>query len=331
MQNASCEFDVETLRPTYRLLVGIPGKSNAFAISRRLGLGDEIIEDAKKRVSSESQTFELTIEKLEQTRLLLEKEREEAQKKLREAQENAKKSAMLRAELEVRLDKADIKSRREAERILSDARATAEEVFRELDEMRKMADRDEDASRVNEARAQLRRQLNLSQEALQKELNPEAQNQVSARPVQAGDTVQIKSMGVKAEVVSKSPDGLLTLRAGIMTVTAKEDEVLLLENERAPKPKTAAKGGGGQMRSMSISPEIDLRGMEAVEAELAAERYLDAAVMAKLKTVTIIHGKGTGALRSAIQQMLKKNKFVKSFRLGRYGEGESGVTVVELK
>ena len=331
VQNASCEFDVETLRPTYRLLVGIPGKSNAFAISRRLGLGDEIIEDAKKRVSSESQTFELTIEKLEQTRLLLEKEREEAQKKLREAQENAKKSAMLRAELEVRLDKADIKSRREAERILSDARATAEEVFRELDEMRKMADRDEDASRVNEARAQLRRQLNLSQEALQKELNPEAQNQVSARPVLAGDTVQIKSMGVKAEVVSKSPDGLLTLRAGIMTVTAKEDEVLLLENERAPKPKTAAKGGGGQMRSMSISPEIDLRGMEAVEAELAAERYLDAAVMAKLKTVTIIHGKGTGALRSAIQQMLKKNKFVKSFRLGRYGEGESGVTVVELK
>ena len=331
VQNASCEFDVETLRPTYRLLVGIPGKSNAFAISRRLGLGDEIIEDAKKRVSSESQTFELTIEKLEQTRLLLEKEREEAQKKLREAQENAKKSAMLRAELEVRLDKADIKSRREAERILSDARATAEEVFRELDEMRKMADRDEDASRVNEARAQLRRQLNLSQEALQKELNPEAQNQVSARPVQAGDTVQIKSMGVKAEVVSKSPDGLLTLRAGIMTVTAKEDEVLLLENERAPKPKTAAKSGGGQMRSMSISPEIDLRGMEAVEAELAAERYLDAAVMAKLKTVTIIHGKGTGALRSAIQQMLKKNKFVKSFRLGRYGEGESGVTVVELK
>ncbi|MBQ7693442.1 MAG: endonuclease MutS2 [Oscillospiraceae bacterium] len=331
VQNASCEFDVETLRPTYRLLVGIPGKSNAFAISRRLGLGDEIIEDAKKRVSSESQTFELTIEKLEQTRLLLEKEREEAQKKLREAQENAKKSAMLRAELEVRLDKADIKSRREAERILSDARATAEEVFKELDEMRKMADRDEDASRVNEARAQLRRQLNLSEEALQHELNPAAQNQVSARPVQAGDTVQIKSMGVKAEVISKSPDGTLTLRAGIMTVTAKEDEVLLLENERAPKPKTAAKGGGGQMRSMSISPEIDLRGMEAVEAELAAERYLDAAVMAKLKTVTIIHGKGTGALRSAIQQMLKKNKFVKSFRLGRYGEGESGVTVVELK
>ncbi|MBQ6927519.1 MAG: Smr/MutS family protein, partial [Oscillospiraceae bacterium] len=331
VQNASCEFDVETLRPTYRLLVGIPGKSNAFAISKRLGLGDEIIEDAKNRVSSESQTFELTIEKLEQTRLLLEKDREETAKKLREAQENAKKSNMLRAELEVRLDKADIKSRREAERILSDARATAEEVFRELDEMRKMADQDEDASRVNEARAQLRRQLNLSQEALQRELHPEAQNQVSSRPVQVGDTVQLKSMGIKATVLSKSADGTLSLRAGIMNVSAKEDEVLLLENEQAPKPKSTSKGGGGQMHSMSIASELDIRGMEALEGVLAAERYLDSAVMAKLKTVTIIHGKGTGALRTAVQQMLKKNKFVKSFRLGRYGEGESGVTVVELK
>ena len=325
VQNASCEF------PTYRLLVGIPGKSNAFAISRRLGLGDEIIEDAKNRVSSESQTFELTIEKLEQTRLLLEKDREETAKKLREAQENAKKSSMLRAELEVRLDKADIKSRREAERILADARATAEEVFKELDEMRKMADQDEDASRVNEARAQLRRQLNLSQESLQRELHPEALNQVSARPVQVGDTVQIKSMGVKATVLSKSADGTLALRAGIMNVSAREDEVLLLENEQAPKPKNTSKGGGERMHSMSIAPELDIRGMEALEGVLAAERYLDSAVMAKLKTVTIIHGKGTGALRAAVQQMLKKNKFVKSFRLGRYGEGESGVTVVELK
>ncbi|MBR1566742.1 MAG: Smr/MutS family protein, partial [Oscillospiraceae bacterium] len=331
VQNASCEFDVDTLRPTYRLLVGIPGKSNAFAISKRLGLSDEIIEDAKGRVSSESASFELTIEKLEQTRLLLEKDREEAAKKLREAQENAKKAAFMKAELEVRLDKADTKSRREAERILADARATAEEVFRELDEMRKMADQDEDASRVNEARAQLRRQLNLSQEALQKELHPEAANQVSSRPVMPGDTVQIKSMGMKATVLDKAPDGTLSLRAGIMNVTAKEDEVLLLENEQAPKQKSSPKGGGGELRSLSIKSEIDLRGMEAVEAVLAAERYLDAAVMAKLKTVTIIHGKGTGALRTAIQQMLKKNKFVKSFRLGRYGEGESGVTVVELK
>ncbi|MCR5576089.1 MAG: endonuclease MutS2 [Oscillospiraceae bacterium] len=329
VQNASCEFDVETLQPTYRLLVGIPGKSNAFAISKRLGLPDEIIEDAKNRVSAESASFEATIGKLEQTRLMLEKDREEAAQKLREAQENAKKAAFLRAELEVRLDKADTKSRREAERILADARATAEEVFRELDEMRKMADRDEDASRVNEARAQLRRQLNLSQEALQKELNPEEENKVSSRPVRPGDTVRIKSMGMKAMVVSKSADGTLNLRAGIMNVSAKEDEVLLLEEE-APKQKKAAVSAG-TVHSATISPEIDLRGMESIDAVLACERYLDSAVMAKLKTVTIIHGKGTGALRAAVQQMLKKNKAVKSFRLGRYGEGESGVTVVELK
>ena len=329
VQNASCEFDVETLQPTYRLLVGIPGKSNAFAISRRLGLGDEIIEDAKTRVSTESASFEATIEKLEQTRVLLEKDREEAEKKLREAQENAKKAAFLRAELEVRLDKADTKSRREAERILADARATAEEVFRELDEMRKMADADEDASRVNEARAQLRRQLNLSQEALQKELNPEEENKVSARPVKPGDTVRIKSMGMKATVVSKANDGTLSLRAGIMNVSAKEDEVLLLEDE-APKQKKAAVSAPA-MHSASISPEIDLRGMESIDAVMACERYIDSAVMAKLKTVTVIHGKGTGALRAAVQQMLRKNKAVKSFRLGRYGEGESGVTVVELK
>ncbi len=331
VQNASCEFDVETLQPTYRLLVGIPGKSNAFAISKRLGLGEEIIEDAKNRVSSESASFEATIEKLEQTRLLLEKDREEAAKKLREAQENAKKSAFLRAELEVRLDKADMKSRREAERILADARETAEQVFRELDEMRKMADEDEDARRVNEARAQLRRKLNLSEETLRRELHPEAENQVSSRPVKAGDTVQIKSMGMKATVISKTDDGILTLRAGIMNVTAKEDEVLLLENEKPQAPKTSASRTGGGMHSMSIAPEIDLRGMESIDAVIAAEQYLDSAVMAKMKTVTIIHGKGTGALRAAIQQMLRKNKAVKSFRLGRYGEGESGVTVVELK
>ncbi|MBR6353063.1 MAG: endonuclease MutS2, partial [Oscillospiraceae bacterium] len=285
VQNASCEFDVETLQPTYRLLVGIPGKSNAFAISKRLGLSEEIIEDAKTRVSTESASFEATIEKLEQTRLLLEKDRDEAAKKLREAQESAKKAAFLRAELEVRLDKADVKSRREAERILQEARDTAEEVFRELDEMRKMADEDEDAKRVNEARAQLRRRLNQSQEALQHELNPEPVNQVSARPVKPGDTVLIKAMNMKASVISKSNDGVLSLRAGIMNVSAKEDEVLLLEDE-APKPKKNAVGTGSSLHSMRIASEIDLRGMETIEGVLAAERYIDSAVMAKLKTLT---------------------------------------------
>lgn len=329
VQNASCEFDVETLRPTYRLLVGIPGKSNAFAISSRLGLGDDIIEDAKKRVSSESASFEATIEKLEQTRLMLEKDRNEAAVKLRQAEENAKKSAFLKAELEVRLEKADMKSRREAERIISEARAAAEEVFAQLDEMKRHANEDEDTQRINEARTELRRRLNLKEEELRPSVEP-VEDKKSARPVKAGDTVQIRSMGMKAEVISVSKDRMLTLRAGIMTVNAAEEDVLLLEGEKI-KVKKAPASGGTKLQSSALASEIDLRGMESLEGVLAAERYIDSAVMARLSTVTIIHGKGTGALRAAIQQMLRKNKAVKSFRLGRFGEGESGVTVVELK
>ena len=329
VQNASCEFDVETLRPTYHLLVGIPGKSNAFAISRRLGLGEDIIEDAKNRVNTESASFEATIEKLEQTRLLLEKDRDEAAKLRRTAEENAKRSAFLKAELEVRLEKADTKSRREAERIITEARETAEQVFRELDDMKKHINDDEDVRRVNEARSELRRKLNRSEEALRPA--PETvEDKSSSRPVKPGDVVLIKSMNIKATVISVSPDRILSLKAGIMNVSAKEDEVLLLEGEKAPERKSAPMKGGASIRA-AVPTEIDLRGMESLEAVAAAEQYLDSAVMAKLGTVTIIHGKGTGALRAAIQQMLKRNKLVKSFRPGRFGEGEMGVTVVELK
>ncbi|MBR1455637.1 MAG: Smr/MutS family protein, partial [Oscillospiraceae bacterium] len=238
--------------------------------------------------------------------------------------------AFLKAELEVRLEKADLRSRREAERILAEARETAEEVFRELDEMRKRANDEDNVQRINEARSELRRKLNRSEEALRRDEEP-VPEQHSSRPVKPGDTVQIKSMGMKAEVISVSADRVLSLRAGIMNVTAREDEVLLLEGVESQTRRSVSERSAAQLRSLTIEPQIDLRGMEAAEAVLAAERYLDSAVMAKLHTVTIIHGKGTGALRTAIQQMLRRNKAVKSFRLGRYGEGETGVTVVELK
>lgn len=330
VQNASCEFDVETLRPTYHLLVGIPGKSNAFAISKRLGLGEDVINDAKGRINTERAGFEATIEKLEQTRLSLEKERDEVAVKLKAAEESAKKASFLKAELEVRLEKADQKSRREAERIINDARATAEAVFAELDEMKKHKNDDEDAQRVNEARSELRRRLNKHQDELRPQQLPTVEEK-SSREIRPGDTVKIKSMGMKAEVISVSPERVLTLRAGIMNVTAKEDEVLLLEGESKKKAVSVSSAAAASLRTASVASELDIRGMEAVEGVLAAERYIDSAVMGRLKTITIIHGKGTGVLRAAVQQMLKKNKAVKSYRLGRYGEGEAGVTVVELK
>lgn len=332
IQNASCEFDVETLSPTYRLLVGVPGKSNAFAISERLGLSKDIIDDAKARIGVQNASFEATIEKLEQTRALLERDRAETAKKLREAEESAKKAAFLRAELSVRLEKADEKARRDAERIISDARRTAEDTFAELDEMRRKMNEDEQAQEVNRARSELRRKLNESQSKVKaKQPEKPAEDKKSAREVRAGDTVEIKSMGVKAEVVDVNPDGSLNLRAGIMNVKLKPDDVYLIEGHAAKQKKQSVTLAGSTAPRAAVSPEIDLRGMESIEAVNAAEQYIDSAVMGKLKTVTIIHGKGTGALRAAVQQMLKRNKAVKSYRLGRFGEGESGVTIVELK
>ena len=331
VQNASCEFDVETLRPTYRLLVGIPGKSNAFAISKRLGLDESIIRDAGNRIGTETQSFEATIEKLEQTRHALERERETAAAHLRKAAEEEKKASQLRAELSVRLEKAEIKARRDAQRILDEARETAESVYAELDEMRRHANDEQQADEINRARTELRRRLNEKEAALRDtEELPAEEDKKSSRKLQTGDTVRIKSMGVKAEVISVNRDGTVNLKAGIMNVTAKEDEVLLLDGEKK-KTQQAVPAASVGTRLMHVAPEIDLRGMESLEGVLAAERYLDSAAMARMKTVTIIHGKGTGALREAVQQMLKRNKLVKSFRLGRYGEGEAGVTVVELK
>ena len=330
VQNASCEFDVETLRPTYRLLTGIPGKSNAFAISRRLGLPEDVIEDAKKRVNSENASMEEVLEKLEYQRQLLEKQKEEIARRLREADENARQSAKLKAELSVRFEKADLKAKREAQQVLDDARRQAEHVFAELDRIRKLEGKNRDHQEVNEARAALRRSMNAADEQLAERFDEKEEERVSARPLQVGDTVQIKSMGVRATVLSIAPDRTLQLQAGIMKVSAREDEVLLLD-EAKTEIRTVSERSAATLRSASVPTSVDLRGMMSDEAVLVMERYLDSAVMAKLKQVTIIHGKGTGALRQAVQSALKHNRQVKSFRIGNFGEGEMGVTVVELR
>ena len=330
VQNASCEFDVESLRPTYKLLIGIPGKSNAFAIGERLGLPRCVIDDAKGRISSDSANFEETIEKLEAQRKLLEADRDALQQKLRKADEDAKKAEQLKRELTVRLEMADEKARRDAERILEDARRTAEHTFNELDEMKKRQNKERDHQRENEARAALRHQLNEADERLGRQVQEVREQKKSARPAKVGDAVEILSMGVKADVIFIDDDRNITLQAGIMKVTAREDEVYVLEQQSAAKKK-AAVTSGMSLQSMSTSPELDIRGMMTDEAIPVVERYLDSASLSKLETVSIIHGKGTGALRAAVQQSLKTNKIVKSFRLGKYGEGESGVTIVELR
>ena len=330
VQNASCEFNVETLRPTYKLLIGIPGKSNAFAISRRLGLPAEIIDEAKKLINADSMSFEDTLEQLEHMRQQLEHDREEAERKLREADDSLKKAERARREAEVRLEMSNERARREAERILDDARSTVEHAFDEIDEMRRNAREEADHQAQNAARAELRRSLNDAEEkyAAHREPAEPVQNQ---RAVRKGDTVEIVSMGIKAEVIEVNADGGLTLQAGIMRVSARQDEVRLLESSSRKETRRTVASHQASLRTVTVPPEIDVRGMMTDEAVPVVERYLDSAVLAKLNTVTIIHGKGTGALRTAIGQSLKKNKQVKSFRPGRFGEGEMGVTVVELK
>ena len=221
-----------------------------------------------------------------------------------------------------------MKAKRDAERIIAEARETAEAAFAEIDEMRSKANADEDHRAANEARAELRRRLNEAEEHFAEKPAMPEEKRGPTRPAVVGDTVEILSMGVKAEVTGINKDGSLSLRAGIMNVTARQDEVRVTEKQ--PKKKVVSYGTT-TFREAAVAPELDLRGMETLEAIPVLERYIDSAVMGKLHTVTIIHGKGTGALRQAVQQSLRKNKAVKSFRLGRYGEGETGVTVVELK
>ena len=330
VQNASCEFDVETLRPTYRLLIGVPGKSNAFAISARLGLPERIIKDAQSRLNSENASFEEVLQNLEETRQKMEREESEIKRKLQAISENEERIRKLREETEREREKAALLAKREADRIIAEARSTAELVFSELSDMKKSAEK-ENWQKINSRRADVYRTLNDTEEKLELQKDDEV-IPPSSRPVRPGDTVKIISVGTTAEVISKGEDGTLTLQAGILKITAKEDEVRLVEGAKAQKPRGGAKPAHTpELRAKAVKPELDIRGMMTDEAIPVVERFIDSAKMAKLNTVTIIHGKGTGALRQAVHDCLRRERGIKSFRLGRYGEGETGVTVVELK
>ncbi|MCL2425593.1 MAG: endonuclease MutS2 [Oscillospiraceae bacterium] len=329
--NASCEFDIETLRPTYKLIIGIPGKSNAFAISKRLGLSDDVINDARERVSTESVSFEDAVSDLEETRLQLENERDEAKRLLREADINKQKSDEIKAKLDKEREDAANIAKREAAKILEDARRTAEHILSEVQKMQQKAADNINQQELNDAKADLFRRLNEADSKLgetETTLEPSA----PSRKIVPGDRVKLRSLGTLADVISISPDDVLSLQAGIMKITAKLNEVELVEGGIQNEVKNHIRKSEATLRQMSVKPEIDLRGMNTDEALPLLERFLDNARMAKLNSVTVIHGKGTGVLRKAVHNSLRREKRgIKSFRLGVYGEGEDGVTIVELK
>ena len=333
VENASCEFDVATLRPTYRLLIGIPGKSNAFAISRRLGLDEEVIAAAKAQMDSESIRFEDVLTQLEEKRQRLEKAQAEADRLWQQSQEDARKARTFREQMEKAKENARSKGENEARRIVRQAQQQVDEIFAELDELRRKMQQQADFQAINDAKVSARKHMNAAQEALHlREETPEPET--PSRPIAAGDRVELPGVRTAATVVQVNGDGSLVLQAGKMKMTAKPGQVRLIEGQpQAKKQAAAPKTGPAPLLHLErrASSELDIRGYETLEAESVVENYLDAAVMAKLETVTIIHGKGTGALRKAVHEILRRSKAVKSFRLGRYGEGEAGVTVVELK
>ena len=326
--NASCEFNVETLQPTYRLLIGIPGKSNAFAISRRLGLDEKIIEDAHSMVSQNDVNFEDVLTQLEQQRQQMEQAKVEAERLRMETEKQKEKSDEYYAQIKAERDKAVQQARKEAQYIIEDARRTANNVYEELKQLRKQAKDGAFVEGSNEKQAALRRSLNEAEGKL-REKQEVRQRPAASRAIRVGDTVELLKFGSKATVLAINKDGSYQLQAGIMKVNAKPDEVYLLENETQAKAKKLMEGKVRDLKS-AAQPELDIRGMAVDEALPVLDNFLDAAYMGNLPNARIIHGKGTGVLRKAVQDELRRCKYVKSFRLGVYGEGEDGVTIAEF-
>ncbi len=336
VENASCEFDVQTLRPTYRLLIGIPGKSNAFAISRRLGLDEHVIEAARAQMDSESVRFEDVLTQLEEKRQRLERAQSEADRLWQQREEDARKARTFREQMEKAKENARSKGEAEAKRIVREAQAKVDAIFAELDELRRQQQKRADFQQMNDARANVRRGLNEAEALVRSRESDSEPIPAPSRPIRVGDQVELPGVNRAAEVLTVNADGSLVLQAGKMKMTVKRGQVRLLETaeeiQKKKKQQSRAQSSSPKIQLASrATSELDIRGYETLEAESVVDNYIDSAVMAKLGSVTIIHGKGTGALRKAVHEILRRNKAVKSFRLGRYGEGEAGVTIVELK
>lgn len=325
IENASCEFDVETLRPTYKLLIGVPGKSNAFAISKRLGLPDYIINEAKEVLSHEDLRFEDVITDLEISRKSLIIEQEKAEEYRNEAQRLKNEAQRQRNKLEEQRDKIIRNANEKARAIISDAKDEADSIIKE---MRKLQKEGINAQSLEEQRSKLKEKMSKADE----KLKTKSTHKVPDKLVK-GDRVKIHSLN-QTGIVSTPPNknGDVIVKAGIMTINVNIKDLSLdtSEEQLTYTPKKFATNISRQKKSI-VSPEVDLRGMMALEALDKLDKYLDDVYIAGVTPVTVIHGKGTGALRKAVHDYLRGNPRVKSYRLGQYGEGESGVTIVELK
>lgn len=328
VENACCEFDVTTLRPTYRLLIGVPGKSNAFAITKRLGMDDEIVERAKELVSSESRQFEDVVGTLEKRRQSLEKQIENANRLTAKANTEKQK-----AENEIRRAKENAereieRAKQEAQRIISRTRAQADALVEELEKARKAKDMSA------EARAKLKKNLNTMENNADPVMKKQSDGEKYKLPRQlkVGDSVLIFDIDKNATVLAPpTKDGMVLVQAGIIKTRVKIDNLRLIKEKKQQPPQYSAKRNVHSTLDVRPTTEVDVRGETAFDAIMIVDKAIDNAVLMNINQLTIIHGKGTGVLRREIQSFLRTHKAVKSFRLGVFGEGESGVTIVELK
>ncbi|MBQ9860561.1 MAG: endonuclease MutS2 [Clostridia bacterium] len=338
VENAGCEFDVASLRPTYRLLIGAPGRSNAFAITERLGMEPALVEHARTLVSGDDRRLEEVVSRLDARRQELEGELEAAESARQRAERAARQSEEKLEDIHTRREKEIESARNEARRIVEKARQQAQALMDELEELRRQKDAADFASKTRQAKSDLRSRLRKMEDAVDPVVERERGDYVLPRPLVAGDRVLLVDMNLQA-VVLKSPDnqGQVEVQAGAIRTRTPLANLRLYESKRAEKkgrtvPVPGSRVGGLTSRmERSAATDLDLRGMTGEEALLEVDRFIDNAMLCGLERVTIIHGKGTGALRTAVHGHLKGHRQVKGFRLGTYGEGEMGVTIVELK
>lgn len=329
VMNAACEFDIETLKPTYKLIVGTPGKSNAFAISEKLGLDKSIIDNANKLISGDDRKFENVISELEKNRVAMEKAKEEAYKLLDEAKIK-NKEAKEKAERDTLQSERELKKAHEqAVRMVESAKTSSEFIFSQIEKVKSSKDENK-KEMVERARKEMREHLNLNSDILDPVNVKENDNYVLPRPLKYGDNVIVVSLGQRGTVMSEEDGkGNIQVRVGSAIVRLKVKDLML--DETKVKKKESSINFKNVSTAMTFSPNLDLRGKYADDALIELDRYLDQARRSSISQVTIIHGKGTGALRKAVNDYLKNNKNIKSFRPGLPGEGDAGVTVVEIK